>query len=85
LAQGGSGVNFFFALSGFLITGTLLDTKGDSHYSRSFYVRRVLRIFPLYYLTLIVAFLALPQIMDLGVWEEHARRVQIWRWFYLIN
>ena len=34
----------------------------------------MLQIFPLYYLTLIVAFLALPQIMDLGVWEECAAR-----------
>jgi peptidoglycan/LPS O-acetylase OafA/YrhL len=85
LGAGWVGVQLFFVLSGFLITGILLDTKGDSHYFRSFYVRRVLRIFPLYYLTLIVAFLALPQIMDLGVWEEHARRVQIWHWFYLMN
>jgi peptidoglycan/LPS O-acetylase OafA/YrhL len=85
VGAGWVGVQLFFVLSGFLITGILLDTKGDSHYFRSFYVRRVLRIFPLYYLTLIVAFLALPQIMDLGVWEEHARRVQIWHWFYLIN
>ncbi len=85
LGAGWVGVQLFFVLSGFLITGILLDTKGDSHYFRSFYVRRGLRIFPLYYLTLIIAFLALPQIMDLGAWTEHARRVQIWHWFYLMN
>src|SRR5262249_9367310 len=87
LAIGGGwiGVQLFFVLSGFLITSILLDTKRDAHYFRSFYVRRVLRIFPLYYLTLIVAFLALPRLMDLGAWTEEARRVQIWHWSYLTN
>lgn len=56
------GVDIFFTLSGFLITSILLKSKTDEHYFRNFYVRRVLRIFPLYYAAIVFVLLFAPKV-----------------------
>ena len=80
--SGWAGVDLFLVLSGFLITGILLDARGAPGYFRAFYARRALRIFPLSYVYLAVLFLAVPLVLpSLDV----KRETQGWLWTYLGN
>ena len=58
--RGWAGVDLFFALSGFLITGILYDTRSDTRFFKRFFARRSVRIFPVFYLLLVVLLLLTP-------------------------
>ncbi len=77
------GVDLFFVLSGFLITGILCDTRTRPNCLGYFYARRALRIFPLYYTALLALLICLP-LIDLRSGAEF-RRYQAWYWAYLVN
>lgn len=79
---GQTGVDLFFVLSGFLITRILLVSKGAPHFFKSFYGRRTLRIFPLYYAFLVAFFFVLPRVFETPVPSFGS---QMWAWLYLQN
>ncbi len=85
------GVDLFFVLSGFLITGILIDKKEKANYFLSFYYRRTLRIFPLYYLYLIVLFFVfypyvITKVSPFEIEKIHfTQSIQGWFWTYLSN
>ncbi len=60
LRWGWAGVDLFFVLSGFLITGILLDTAGKPNFFKNFYSRRALRIFPVYFAFWLAVLLLTP-------------------------
>lgn len=86
------GVNLFFVLSGFLITGILCDSKGQGYFFRNFYARRALRVFPLYFGVLGVELAALLAIRAFhpGGWghgdvPQALLTQQPWYWTYTSN
>jgi len=83
--QGTVGVNLFFVLSGYLITGILYDSRSSHRYYVDFYMRRFLRIFPLYYGVLALVFLILPLIFPLPTGLRESASHQAWLWLYGTN
>jgi peptidoglycan/LPS O-acetylase OafA/YrhL len=86
---GWAGVDLFFVLSGLLITGILLDSREKQGYFRNFYIRRALRIWPLYYAILIFSFYILPHLPSLPIEKlGNFNRIagsQGWYWLLLQN
>ncbi len=80
---GQTGVDLFFVLSGFLITRILIAEREADNYFPTFYARRVLRIFPLYYLSLVIYLWVVPAVFGRDApWSEGSA---FWVWAYLKN
>jgi len=84
--QGWVGVDLFFVLSGFLITGILMDVRTPVHALRNFYARRALRIVPVYAAFLLFSLWIAPRIGTMHVEEvAQLRSTQLWYWTYSQN
>jgi peptidoglycan/LPS O-acetylase OafA/YrhL len=88
IVLGQYGVDLFFVLSGYLISGILLRTKEQANYFSNFYARRALRIFPLYYLYLILYYVFVIKLrmvrFDAGRTAD-ATAAMPWLWWYGTN
>ena len=84
---GWCGVDLFFVLSGFLITGRLLDSVGSQNYFSAFYVHRALRILPVYYLAVFVFFEVVPVAPRWFGWDvpKISSTEQLWYWLHVSN
>lgn len=85
LMLGDRGVDLFLVLSGFLITGILVDAKGRKNYFRNFLARRSLRIFPLYFAALVLFVYAFNWLNPAAPMFRQAQENQFYLWTYLTN
>jgi peptidoglycan/LPS O-acetylase OafA/YrhL len=86
LSLGWAGVDLFFVLSGFLITGILIDERSNPHYFRTFFARRVLRIVPVYIAFLLFSMWIAPAVgASTAAAALRLRELQGWYWPYLTN
>lgn len=79
------GVDLFFVLSGYLITDILMRARERKQGLFHFYIRRILRIFPLYYLTLLLFLVILPGFTIFQPPLQYYTNNQAWLWAYLQN
>jgi len=77
------GVDLFFVLSGFLITGILADNRGSDRYFRAFYARRALRILPVYVAALVVVFHIVPVVF--APHPAMGRGTELSFWLFVAN
>jgi peptidoglycan/LPS O-acetylase OafA/YrhL len=83
---GWMGVDLFFVLSGYLITGILYDRRRDQNYYHAFYARRARRILPVAYGTIAAIIWVLPVLMHSAAPEARAvGEVQFWYWGFVAN
>lgn len=76
-------MDFFFVLSGFLITGILADARGKTGYFKNYFARRALRVFPLYYGFIILAFVILP-LVGVMIPDQQAMGER-WKYFLYVQ
>jgi peptidoglycan/LPS O-acetylase OafA/YrhL len=81
------GVDLFFVLSGFLITSILIADRDKKNYFRNFFLKRLLRIFPVYYLTLFIILFVIPALAPgaISTSIDYYKQNQLYIWFYLQN